>query len=35
MEILEAMIEIENTKEENEQWTENHRAAAAVYDAQI
>ena len=35
MEILEAMIENENTEEEIEQWTENHRAAAAIYGAQI
>ena len=35
MEILEAMIENENTEEEIEQWTENHRAAVAIYDAQI
>ena len=35
MEILEAMIQNENTKEEIEQWTENHRAAVAIYDAQI
>ena len=35
MEILEAMIQNENTKEEIEQWTENHRAAVAIYAAQI
>ena len=35
MEILEAMIQNENTKEEIEQWTENHRAAVAIYDAPI
>ena len=35
MEILEAMIENKNTEEEIEQWTENHRAAVAIYDAQI
>ena len=35
MKILEAMIENENTEEEIEQWTENHRAAVAIYDAQI
>ena len=35
MEILEAMIKNENTEEEIEQWTENHRAAVAIYDAQI
>ena len=35
MEILEAMIKNENTEEEIEQWTENHRAAAAIYGAQI
>ena len=29
MEILEAMIENENTEEEIQQWTENHRAAVA------
>ena len=29
------MIENENTEEEIEQWTENHRAAVAIYDAQI
>ena len=33
MEILEAMIESENTEEEIEQWTENHRAAVAIYGA--
>ena len=34
MEILEAMIENENTEEEIEHWTENHKAAAvAIYDA--
>ena len=32
MEILEAMIENENTKEEIEQWAEKHRAAVAIYD---
>ena len=32
---LEAMIENENTEEEIEQWTENHRAAVAIYDASI
>ena len=35
MEILEAMTEKGNTEEEIEQWTENHRAAVAIYDAQI
>ena len=35
MEILEAMIKNENTEEEIEQWTENHRAAVAIYGAQI
>ena len=35
MEILEAMIKNENTEEEIEQWTENHRAAVAIYNAQI
>ena len=35
MEIIEAMIENENTEEEIEQWTENHRVAVAIYDAQI
>ena len=35
MEILEAMIENENTEEEIEQWSENHKAAVASYDAQI
>ena len=35
MEILEAMIENENTEEEIEQWTENHRAAVVIYDAPI
>ena len=29
------MIENENTKEEIEQWTENHRVAVAIYDAPI
>ena len=29
MEILEAMIENENTEEEIQQWTEHHRAAVA------
>ena len=29
------MIENENTQKENEQWTENHRAAVVIYDAQI
>ena len=29
MEILEAMIENENTEEEIQQWTENHRTAVA------
>ena len=33
MEILEAMIVNENTEEEIEQWTGNHRAA--IYDPQI
>ena len=31
MEILEAMIENETPKK-NEQWTEKHRAAVAIYD---
>ena len=31
MEILETMIEI--NEEEIEQWTENHRAPVAIYDA--
>ena len=35
MEIIEVMIENENTEEEIEQWTENHRAAVAIYDAPI
>ena len=35
MKILEAMIENKNTEEEIEQWTENHKAAVAIYDAQI
>ena len=35
MEILEAMIENKNNEEEIEQWTENHRAAVAIYDAPI
>ena len=35
IEILEAMIENKNTEEEIEQWAENHRAAVAIYDAQI
>ena len=35
MEILEAVIENENTEEEIEQWTESHRAAVAIYDAPI
>ena len=35
MEIIEAMIENENTEEEIEQWTESHRVAVAIYDAQI
>ena len=35
IEILEAMIENKNTEEEIEQWTENDRAAVAIYDAQI
>ena len=30
MEILEAMIKNENTEEEIEQWTENHRTAAVM-----
>ena len=29
------MIENGNTEEEIEQWTENHRAAVAIYDAPI
>ena len=35
MEILEAMIENENTEEEIEQWTENHRATVAMRDTPI
>ena len=35
MEILEAVIENENTEEEIGQWTESHRAAVAIYDAPI
>ena len=35
MEILEAMIENENTEEEIEQWTENHRAIVVIYDVRI
>ena len=35
MEILEVMKEKENTEEEIEQWTENHRAEVAIYDAPI
>ena len=35
MEILEAMIENENTEEKIEQWAENHRVAVATYDAPI
>ena len=35
METLKVMIENENTEEEIEQWTENHRAAIAIYDAPI
>ena len=35
MEILEAVIENENTEEEIEQWTESHRAAVAIHDAPI
>ena len=30
MEILEMMIENENTEEEIEQWTEKHRTAVAI-----
>ena len=35
MEILEAMIGSENTEEEIEQWTENHRAIVVIYDVRI
>ena len=35
MEILEAMIENENTEEEIGQLTENRRAAVAIYDTPI
>ena len=35
MEILEAVIENKNTEENIEQWTENHRAAVAIYDTTI
>ena len=35
MEILEAMIGNENTEEEIEQWTENHRAIVVIYDVRI
>ena len=35
IEILEAVIESENTEEEVEQWTGNHRAAVEIYDAPI
>ena len=35
MKILEAMLENENTEKEIEQWTENHRASAAINDAPI
>ena len=35
MNILETMIENENTGEEIEQCTENYREAAAIYDALI
>ena len=35
MEIPEAMIESENTKEEIELWTEKHKAAGAIYNAPI
>ena len=35
MEILETMIENENTNEEIKQWMENHRVATAIYDAPI
>ena len=35
MGIIEAMIENENTKEETDQWTENHRTAVAIYDAPV
>ena len=35
MEILETMIENENTKEEIKQWMKNHRVATAIYDAPI
>ena len=35
MEIVEEMIENENTEEAIELWTENHRAAVAIYDAPI
>ena len=35
MEILEAVIENKNTEENIEQWTENHRAAVAIYGTTI
>ena len=35
MEILETMIENENTKEEIRQWMVNHRAAVVIYDPPI
>ena len=35
MEILEAMIENGNTKEEMKYWTENHKTTDAIYDAPI
>ena len=35
MESLETMIENENTEEEIKQWTKNHRAAVAIYDAPL
>ena len=35
MDILEAMIGNENTEEEIEQWTENHRAIVVIYDVRI
>ena len=35
MEILETIIENENIEDEIKQWTENHRAAVAIYDAPI
>ena len=35
MEILEVMIENENTEEEIKQWTEKHRPAVAIYDVPI